>query len=201
MRVDGYRLEGIEIKLIEKGTIFSEYGDSFTYASKTAGTTTPLGDGKKIAYTTHVESIGWQDYVTDGKMAGTSGQALRLEGIKVKLVDQEYEGDIEYRTHIQNIGWEDGFKKNDQMSGTSGKSLRLEAIEIKLTGEMADHYDVYYRVHAQMFGWLAWAKNGEQSGTAGYGYRLEGIEIVLVEKGQAPPARSNQASNKTFIQK
>ena len=178
-----YRLEGIEIKLVKKGTIFNEYGEKYTFIDKKTGSVTPIGDNKLVAYTTHVQNIGWQQYVTDGKMAGTQGQALRLEGIKIKLVNQPYAGDIEYRTHIQNIGWETSFKKNDEMSGTSGKAYRLEAIEIKLTGEMANHYDVYYRVHAQNFGWLGWARNGEQSGTSGYAYRLEGIEIKLLPKG------------------
>ena len=140
-----------------------------------------------ISYTTHVQNIGWQKYVKDGAMAGTSGKAYRLEGIKIKLENQDYEGNIEYRTHIQNIGWEKNFKKNDEMSGTQGKAYRLEAIEIKLTGEIADHYDVYYRVHAENFGWLGWARNGEQSGTAGYAYRLEGIEIKLVKKEETLP--------------
>ena len=137
---------------------------------------------QNILYTTHVQDIGWQKYVKNGEMAGTTGRSLRLEGIKIKLENQEYAGNIEYKTHIQNIGWETGFKKNDEMSGTTGRSLRLEAIDIKLTGEMKNHYDVYYRVHAQEFGWLGWAKNGESAGSAGYAYRLEGIEIKLVPK-------------------
>ena len=139
-----------------------------------------------VAYKTHVQSYGWQRYVYNGKMSGTEGEAKRLEGIKIKLLNQPYEGDIEYRTHIQSYGWETIWRKNDEFSGTEGEAKRLEAIEIRLTGDMAEHYDVYYRVHAQTFGWLGWAKNGESAGTAGYAKRLEGIEIVVVEKGQTP---------------
>ena len=179
-----YRLEGIEIKLIEKGTKFNEYGLNEIFVDSKSGKVFPVKDDALISYKTHVQNIGWQNYVVDGQMAGTSGQALRLEGIKIKLLNQQYSGNIEYRTHIQNIGWESSYKKNDEMSGTSGLAYRLEAIEIKLTGEMADHYDVYYRVHAQNFGWLGWAKNGSMAGTAGYAYRLEGIEIRLIPKGE-----------------
>ena len=137
-----------------------------------------------ISYTTHVQNIGWQSYVKNGAMAGTSGKALRLEGIKIKLLNKESNDHIEYRTHIQNIGWESSYKKDDEMSGTSGRSYRLEAIQIKLTGNVKEEYDVYYRVHAENFGWLGWAKNDEMAGTAGYAYRLEGIEIKLVKKGE-----------------
>ena len=153
-----------------------------------------------VEYKTHVQSYGWQNYVKNGEMSGTSGEAKRLEGINIKLRNAPYEGNILYRTHIQTYGWEKEFKKNDEMSGTSGEAKRLEAIEIKLDGEMEKHYDIYYRVHAQSFGWLNWAKNGEKSGTAGYAKRLEGIEIVLVEKGQLPPVRNNQNNEKSFIE-
>ena len=137
----------------------------------------------KISYSTHIQSYGWQNYVYNGKMSGTSGQAKRLEAIKIKLKNQDYTGNVEYRTHIQSYGWETYWKRNDNISGKVGESKRLEAIQIRLTGEMAEHYDVYYRVHAQKFGWLGWARNGESAGTEGYAYRLEGIEIILIEKG------------------
>lgn len=133
-----------------------------------------------VVYSTHVQNVGWQAKVADGKMSGTEGRSLRLEGI---TIESGIEGvGIEYATHVQNIGWQD-FVSNGKMSGTEGKSYRLEAIRIQLTGENADKYDVVYRVHAQNVGWMGYAMNGESSGTAGYGYRLEGIEIQIVKKG------------------
>ena len=167
----GFRLEGIQIMLVEKG--------SFAPGK----TIRPFkSNPPTIEYTTHVQNIGWQEpYKKNGQMAGTSGQSLRLEGIKIRIPSQSGNGDIEYSTHIQNIGWQN-FVRNDELSGTSGQSLRLEGIKIRLTGELAQKYDVYYRVHAQNAGWLGWARNGEFSGTSGYGFRLEGIEIKLGEK-------------------
>ena len=134
-----------------------------------------------ISYQTHVQNVGWQDWKVDGQMAGTTGRALRLEGIKINLDLDGYEGGVEYQTHVQNIGWQ-GKVENGEMSGTSGQALRLEAIRINLTGEVADNYSVCYRVHAQNFGWLGWACDGSSAGTATYGYRLEGIEIKMVKK-------------------
>ena len=106
-----------------------------------------------VTYRTHVQSYGWQDYVKNGEMSGTEGEAKRLEAININLMNAPYSGDIEYRTHIQKNGWEETFKKNDEMSGTEGEAKRLEAIEIKLTGKLTEYYDVYYRVHAQTYGW------------------------------------------------
>ena len=141
-----------------------------------------------LTYTSHVQDIGWQDYVQEGEQSGTSGQSLRLEGIKINLDNAGIGGSIEYCTHVQNISWQ-SFVGNNEVAGTSGQSLRLEAIRIRLTGEIANQYDIYYRVHAQEFGWLDWAKNGGESGTGGYSYRLEAIEIKLVKKGLPAPGQ------------
>lgn len=138
------------------------------------------------AYRTHVQNVGWQEWVNDGALSGTTGRSLRLEGIEIKQNDVTVDVGIEYRTHVQNVGWQD-WVSDGSMSGTSGRSLRLEAIGIRLTGANAEDYDVYYQVHAQNVGWLDWAKNGESAGTAGLSYRLEGIRIVIVAKGAAAP--------------
>ena len=153
-----------------------------------------------VSYSTHIQNIGWQDYVQNGNMSGTSGKGLRLEAIKIKLNDKDYSGDILYSTHVQNIGWQN-YVKSGELSGTSGKGYRLEAVKVKLTGEIERHYDVYYRVHAQNFGWMDWAKNGEEAGTEGYGFRLEAIEIELVSKGNSPPIRNGSYYSKAFAAK
>ena len=138
-----------------------------------------------VLYQTHIQTYGWQEYVKDGAMSGTSGESKRLEGIRIKL--DGIEGmSVEYRTHVQTYGWQD-YVKDDAMSGTSGESKRLEAINIRLTGEHAEEYDIYYCVHVQTYGWLGWAKNGEMAGTSGCSKRLEGICIRIQKKGETAP--------------
>ncbi len=151
-----------------------------------------------VSYKTHVQTYGWQDYVSNGEMSGTEGEAKRLEGIQIKLENQEYTGSIQYRTHVQTYGWQD-YVSDDAMSGTEGEAKRLEAIQIELTGEMAEHYDIYYRVHSQTYGWLGWAKNGEKAGSSNYAKRLEGIQIVLVEKGGEAPGTTDGAYRHPWI--
>lgn len=175
----GYRLEAIQIVLMPKGS----------GAPQTSPPNAFSGPFKadQIQYRTHVQNDGWQSYVGDGAMSGTSGRSLRLEGINIRIgPNSGLSGGVQYRTHVQNIGWQ-GWKSNGAMSGTSGRALRLEAIQIQLTGDVATKYDVYYRVHCQNFGWMGWAKNGESAGSAGFAYRLEGIEIRLVPKGGSAP--------------
>lgn len=142
-----------------------------------------------ISYSTHVQSLGWQDAVEDGGLSGTVGKGKRLEAIKIN-VDNIPGLNVQYSTHVQSNGWMD-WVSNGQLSGTTNQQKRLEAIKIKLSGEQAANYDIYYRVHAESFGWLDWAKNGEEAGTAGLSKRLEAIEIVLVGKGGKAPGATN----------
>lgn len=150
-----------------------------------------------VNYQTHVQDLGWQSTVKDGQTAGTTGQAKRLEAIKIDLNNSN--GSIEYRTHIQDIGWESGWKKDGELSGTEGQAKRLEAIQIQLTGKLAEEYDIYYRVHAENLDWMDWAKNGESAGTAGYAYRLEAIEIRLVKKGESAPGKTDKPYVQHYI--
>lgn len=171
----GKRLEAIKIVLVEKG-------------GKAPGTTANayVEKGVSVEYRTHVQTYGWQGYVSDGATSGTTGQAKRLEGIQIQLSGQPYSGSIEYSTHVQTYGWQ-GYVSNGALAGTTGQAKRLEAIRIRLTGEMSEKYDIFYRVHSQTFGWMGWAKNGAAAGTSGYAKRLEGIQIVIVPKGSSAP--------------
>ena len=38
-----------------------------------------------IAYSAHVKSYGWLNYVRDGQTAGTTGESRRLEAVKIRL--------------------------------------------------------------------------------------------------------------------
>ena len=153
-----------------------------------------------IRYTTHVQTYGWQGdennankWFANGKMAGTSGKAKRLEGIKIRVYGNDSLG-IQYTTHCQSYGWLP-WSANGEMNGTEGEAKRLEAIKIQLTGADKEKYDVYYRVHAQSYGWLGWAKNGAPAGTAGYAKRLEGVQIVVVKKGSPAPGVNFEGVN------
>ncbi len=182
---EGYakRLEGINIVVVPKG------------ANPGVPTARPFVTpyGGNINYATHVQTFGWQSFVADGAMSGTSGKSKRLEGIKIRL-NSNIEGDVLYKTHVQTYGWETNWKKNGEMSGTSGQAKRLEGICIKLEGKVAEEYDIYYRVHVQSYGWLDWACNGQMAGTSGLAKRLEGIEIRLVPKGGNPPGETSKPS-------
>ena len=149
-----------------------------------------LGD---IQYRSHVQDIGWQDFVSNGQLSGTEGKAKRLEAIEIKLTDElENNFDVYYRVHVQDFGWLD-WAKNGQSAGTEGYSKRLESIEIRLVkkGESAPGStycsfikkdrvpNVLYKSYVENQGWQDYVQNGQLSGTEGKALKIEELQINL----------------------
>ncbi|MGL4772590.1 MAG: family 10 glycosylhydrolase [Clostridium sp.] len=142
----------------------------------------PIDTNKNgVVYQSHVQDIGWQNWVSNGQVSGTSGQAKRVEGIRLYLNNSIPNANIVYRTHIQDIGWQ-AWKRNGELSGTQGQSKRIEGLEIKL--ENAPGYSIEYRAHVQDFGWQPWKKDGELAGTSGQSKRIEAYEVRIVKQGE-----------------
>ena len=157
---------------------------------KTEGEDELVSQATKVAsvrYRTHVQRIGWQNWFTNGEVAGTSGDSLRVEAFRIGLLDANKNAvnGISYQTHVQGIGWQD-WVSDGALSGTEGASRRVEGIRIKLSDELAAEYDVWYRVHIQRHGWLGWASNGESAGSQGSSLRMEAVRVIVLPKGQKP---------------
>ena len=85
-----------------------------------------------IEYKVHVQTYGWMNTMRNGALAGTTGQAKRMEAIQIQLTGQmAKQYDIYYRVHSQSYGWL-GWAKNGESAGTEGLAKRMEAIQIVL---------------------------------------------------------------------
>ncbi|GEM_PF-367485 len=133
----------------------------------------------------HVQNIGWQGYASAGATSGTTGRALRVEALRIRLGHLGVAGAIQYQAHVQNIGWQ-GWVGEDAVAGTTGRGLRTEALRIRLTGELASQADVWYRAHVQNIGWTGWVRNGATAGTTGRGLRVEAVQVRVLPKGLRP---------------
>ncbi len=139
-------------------------------------------NGVGVRYQTHVQYRGWQEERRNGETAGTIGQGLQMEALKIRLENMEnQDGGIQYSTYVQDYRWQSTVTSGE-MAGTEGENRRIEAVRIELTGSLAEQYDVYYRVHSANYGWFDWAKNGEIAGTMGFSSAAQAIEIRLYEK-------------------
>ena len=183
-----FNIEAIQIMLLPSNSEYAPNTGNNAFLKKSSG----------VDYAAHVEDIGWQDYVSDGETAGTTGRSKQVEALRIRLENKDYEGGIKYRAHVEDIGWQD-YVREGEIAGTVGKNKQIEALGIQLTGKMAENYDVYYRVHSSEFGWLGWAKNGENAGSQGYGRPVEALQIRLVKKGGEAPGDTNNAFVKKTV--
>lgn len=134
-----------------------------------------------MLYRTHVQDIGWQDWVEAPRQNGTTGQGKKLEALEIQLDDIPNLG-VSYSTHIENIGWTAPVVSN-QVTGTTGENKAIEAIQIQLYGDEAPNYDIWYSLYVEDYGWLQWTKNGNICGTEGGGLQAEAIRIFLCKRG------------------
>ena len=172
------RVEAVQIQLV-KGS--GRPTDGKVGASQVS---LPFFDGT-VQTAAHVQNVGWQGYVAAGATSGTTGQALRVEALRIRLGHLGLAGGIQYQAHVQNIGWQ-GWVGEDAVAGTTGRGLRTEALRIRLTGELASQADVWYRAHVQNIGWTGWVRNGATAGTTGRGLRVEAVQVRVLPKGLRP---------------
>ena len=96
-----------------------------------------------ITYEVHARGIGWMPAASDGGMAGTEGQARRLEAVRVSLTGDVARGfSAWYRVHSQSFGWL-GWAHDGEEAGTTGLSKRAEAIDVQVLpqGQVPRGYD------------------------------------------------------------
>lgn len=111
----------------------------------------------ELRYNVHVQNIGWlydendpSTWAKNGDYAGTRGKGLRIEAIKIVLLDttgKQVSGyHVRYRGHVQNIGdlpsaSEEWFLDGEQL-GTVGSSLRLEALKLEIVKDATTGTDL-----------------------------------------------------------
>ena len=62
-----------------------------------------------IQYRVHRQTYGWTNWLNAGQPAGTTGEAKRLEEVKIQIIPKntvETAASINYRVHRQTYGWE-----------------------------------------------------------------------------------------------
>ena len=142
-----------------------------------------------IRYEVHLRDIGWKNAIYDGNIAGTTGQARRMEAIAIAL--SGVDGKLTYQVHVQDYGWLTKVSEGN-IAGTTGQARRMEAIIINLDNSS---YNIKYRVHVQDYGWMNWVSSGQIAGTTGQARRIEAIQIK-VEKKQINNNENNNSTTK-----
>ena len=123
------------------------------------------------------------DWVSDGKMSGTSGQSKRLEAIQIRLtgaVAQQF--DVYYRVHTENFGWLD-WAKNGQSAGSTGYGYRLEAIEVIVVAKNAAPPGPVKQPFVQTECKIYQLPNHEVGQSMGYVIRTAAGKVIVIDGG------------------
>jgi beta-N-acetylglucosaminidase/uncharacterized protein YjdB len=132
-----------------------------------------------VKYQAHVANYAWMNPVYNGDLGGTTGQWLRMEGVRITLQNPVPGMRIKYRAQGENYGWQN-WVYDGVLAGTEGKALRLEGIRIVLEGAPAG-YHVQYQAHVAGTGWQNWVQDGELAGTEGQWLRMEALRVRIVK--------------------
>ena|GEM_PF-1654444 len=136
----------------------------------------PLTGEITVRYQSHIQFIGWQDWVEDGMVSGTE-EPFRMEAVRIQLVGAGKGVHVKYRVHVQDKGWME-WKADGEMAGTTGKGLRMEAICIRLEGA-TDPIHIQYRVLVEGLGWQNWVQDGQMAGTVGESRKILALCIRI----------------------
>ena len=137
----------------------------------------------KLIYKVCVQNKGEMPETEKGQIAGTTGQALRIEALSVMVTG--INGGISITPHIQDKGWtQPSIANAGQWAtvGSKGNKLRIECVKIALTGPAANEYSIKYKTHVAQKGWLDWKYDGQEAGTTGKALAIEAIQIMLTTK-------------------
>ncbi|MEL7661491.1 hypothetical protein [Acetobacterium wieringae] len=138
---------GWETTWKSNGSLSGTVGESKRLEALLVGLTGSLPQGASIQTYVHVQNRGDLGPFAMGTEAGTSGQGLRLESVRLVLNNMPgYR--LLYNVQVQNQGWlkdindPDTWFRNGETAGTSGLGLRLEGLRIKIV-EVNEEYETY----------------------------------------------------------
>lgn len=220
-----YRLEAIQILLVEKGNAAPgkvegiESSVDITYINPQTPILPGRGlfrmpDGAKVSYAVK-SSDGWSAIKSDGQVLEASGPITGI-AVGVNIPDS----DLNLYVDMPDFGKEKSDSKEpydapfDLRIVDAGK--RIENIRLALydgyyynyfdeeTGQNVEgyysygsSYSVFYRVKTSKYGWMAWTKDGVRCGTDEIGNTISAIQIVVLPNGKTPDNNLNGVSSDT----
>lgn len=140
-----------------------------------------------LYYRGHVQNIGTCDWVHDGQVCGTTGEALRLEALWIntellRRVKGYEHVKIDVLVHLSDKG--DRMYANvgkDVKIGTTGEARRIEGLELQCSG-LPEGKRLKFQVHEQDKGWSSVATANEIGafrGSTGEARRIEAVRIWI----------------------
>jgi uncharacterized protein YjdB len=136
---------------------------------------------ERICYRSHVQSLGWGQWLCDGQLSGTKGQNRRLEAIQISA--PFVGGSVCYEVAVADLGWK--VACNGDVAGTTGQSRRVEGLSINYNNAPPNTTLLY-----RAFFSGAWSEKriastilGGGLGFLDSGLKFEAIEVNISQPG------------------
>ncbi|MBR4151803.1 MAG: DUF563 domain-containing protein [Selenomonadaceae bacterium] len=133
----------------------------------------------KVYYSVYYnDKEGWSAEILAPEIAGTTGQAKSITGIKIRLDETSAkEFDILYRVHKFNGEWTDWVKNGGELYSNG---VKLNAIQIKLENKI-NRSSLSYQTHVAKDGWGSWIDENQISNDIAQRFDIQAIKINFPE--------------------
>ena len=136
-----------------------------------------------ISYRVHYQGGSWSGAVSNGTLAGTTGQSKAIDQFQITSISTDgLTGKVHFQLHQADVG-----DVTTDNIGSTGHAI--QAIRFYMDGQLGSLYEVDYSPCGENYGCLDWASQstggtwGPWIGSKGYNLRLEAIKLKLVPKG------------------
>lgn len=141
------------------------------------GDTCPVG----VTYRAHVRNVGWQAWMNETKMAGTTGQGLPIEALEF-LLPAGSSGTLSCTPYVTGLDWQSAVQATAVQTGgtcgTTGQGRAVEALKLNLLKDPGR--TVEFRCYLANFGWSAWFRAGDQCGSPDGSHALEALKARVI---------------------
>lgn len=140
------------------------------------GTSAGASATGRICYVANLRGLGWQQWVCDGDIAGSTGRSIAMETMQFQPYGM---GQLCVTGYVQGFGWQNqrcGGDGEVLQIGTVGQGLQLEGLTL-----WAGSARLCGNFHWQDHGWsgTVCAEPGDGLGWAFAGKRLEAVALFL----------------------
>lgn len=143
-----------------------------------------------VAVHAKASKFGWENWVFDGQVGGSTSGSQDLTGLNVNL----YNAAAAPGNNVQYSVGVNGSWSSYVYGGTDAvPNGAIQAVKIRLVGSAAQKYDIYYRLYTRQYGWMGWAKNDNPAGALGTGDRAQAIQVTVVPKGSSTPGSTDNS--------
>ena len=131
-----------------------------------------------LYYQSNVQSKGWMSEVRDPNTTGTTGQALNLYQLKMRIENNVNNAVLSGKVYA-NGKWTtySNIKENTVIGN---ENVPIQLVNFNLSGLTG--YKLQYQVHCADYGWLDWVDAGTETGKSGKNIQAINFRLIVTDE-------------------